>query len=412
MGKISPISNKYIIYAKIKIDGVVERPDVIGAIFGQTEGLLGNDLELRELQRSGRIARIDVNLNVKQGKTEGEIIIPSSLDRAETAIVAAAIETITKIGPCDSKISVEKIEDVRVSKRNFLTERAKELLKNFNENSPESGDITNQVIDSLKMTELVNYGKDRLPAGPNIENASEIIIVEGRADVIVLLKAGIKNVIGIGGTSISETIRGLCKGKNVTVFVDGDRGGDLIIKGLAERIEIDFVAKAPDGKEVEELMQKEIIKALRMKIPYEQYKSNGNSTKRKQTTSRTNTRTNTRTRKQDNRKEQPKRRQYRQRSRLNSNESSKFKEMLDELVGTKGAFILNEELSILGKVPIKELSNTIKSMKTGIYAIVMDGTIDKDIKYAAEKYKIRYLVGTETEARSNKLNIITSEDLK
>ena len=55
MGKISQVSSKYIIHANIDIEGVVDRPDVIGAIFGQTEGLLGADLELRELQKSGRI---------------------------------------------------------------------------------------------------------------------------------------------------------------------------------------------------------------------------------------------------------------------------------------------------------------------------------------------------------------------
>src|SRR3989344_370152 len=101
MGKISPVSAKYIIHSQIQIEGVVDRPDVIGAIFGQTEGLLGADLELRELQRGGRIGRIDVKTEIKAGKTAGEIIVPSSLDKAETAIIGAAIETIQRIGPCN-----------------------------------------------------------------------------------------------------------------------------------------------------------------------------------------------------------------------------------------------------------------------------------------------------------------------
>ena len=65
MGKISPVSSKYIVNASIEIEGIVDRPDVVGAIFGQTEGLLGADLELRELQRSGRIGRIEVNMETK-----------------------------------------------------------------------------------------------------------------------------------------------------------------------------------------------------------------------------------------------------------------------------------------------------------------------------------------------------------
>ena len=74
MGKISQVSAKYIVHAQIQIDGVVDRPDVIGAIFGQTEGLLGSELELRELQRNGKIGRIEVKLDVKAGKSAGEII--------------------------------------------------------------------------------------------------------------------------------------------------------------------------------------------------------------------------------------------------------------------------------------------------------------------------------------------------
>ena len=127
MAKISPVSSKYIVHTQITIEGVVEKPDVIGAIFGQTEGLLGNELELRELQRNGKIGRIEVQLDIRSGKTSGAIIIPSSLDKAETVIIAAALETIQRIGPCNAKVEVKHIEDVRVSKRAYVIERAKEL---------------------------------------------------------------------------------------------------------------------------------------------------------------------------------------------------------------------------------------------------------------------------------------------
>ena len=126
MAKISQVSSKYIVHTTIEIDGIVDKPDVIGAIFGQTEGLLGADLELRELQRSGRIGRIEVNLETKSGKTSGSILIPSSLDKAETSIIGAALEVIQKIGPCSAKIKVQNIEDVRVSKRRFVIDRAKD----------------------------------------------------------------------------------------------------------------------------------------------------------------------------------------------------------------------------------------------------------------------------------------------
>ncbi|MEK6826102.1 MAG: DNA primase DnaG, partial [Nanoarchaeota archaeon] len=267
MGKISPVSSKYIVHSQIQIEGVVDRPDVIGAIFGQTEGLLGSGLELRELQRSGRIGRIDVKLETRSGKTEGAIIIPSSLDKTETAIIAAALETIQRIGPCNATVKIEKVEDVRVSKRNFVIARAKELLKNLTDSVlPDSQEITEEVSQSVRMMDISEYGRDRLPAGPNIDDAEEIIVVEGRADVLNLLKNGIKNIIGLNGTYVPQTIIDLTKQKIVTAFVDGDRGGDLIMKELLDVAEIDYVIKAPDGKEVEELTKKEINKSLRAKI--------------------------------------------------------------------------------------------------------------------------------------------------
>ena len=170
MGKISPVSAKYIVHASIDIEGVVDRPDVIGAIFGQTEGLLGADLELRELQRSGRIGRIEVNIDTRSGKSQGDIIVPSSLDKAETSIIAAALEIIQRIGPCNARIKVSHIEDVRVSKRSFVIERAKELLKQMMDTVlPDSQEIADEVAYSVRVMEIQEYGKDRLPAGPVIE---------------------------------------------------------------------------------------------------------------------------------------------------------------------------------------------------------------------------------------------------
>ena len=273
MAKISPVSAKYIVHATIHIDGVVDRPDVIGAIFGQTEGLLGADLELRELQRSGRIGRIEVNVDTNSGKTNGNITIPSSLDKAETSIVAAALEVIQRIGPCNAKLRTEKIEDVRISKRKFVIERAKELLKNMIDSVlPDSQELADEVTYSVRVMAVQEYGPERLPAGPAIDESDEVIVVEGRADVINLLKHGFKNAIAINGTSVPKSIPELSKKKVITVFVDGDRGGNLIIQELLQVADIDYVTKAPDGKEVEEITKKEIHKALRSRIAAEQAK--------------------------------------------------------------------------------------------------------------------------------------------
>ncbi len=410
MGKISQVAAKYIINAMIEIDGVVDRPDVIGAIFGQTEGLLGADLELRELQRSGRIGRIEVNLGTKSGKTQGEILIPSSLDKAETSIVGAALEIIQRIGPCNSKVKVTKIEDVRVNKRNTVIGRAKELLQDMMDDViPDSQVLSDEVAYSVRVMEIQEYGKSRLPCGPNIENSDEIVVVEGRADVLNLLKYGIKNAIAMNGTSVPEEIVDLSKKKTLTVFVDGDRGGDLIVKELLTSTNIDFVTKAPDGKEVEELTSKEVHKALRSKITAEQAKLEMEEKPEKISNNRQDIkRPNYR---QSNRQYQ--RTPYRK-IKIGEDQKNKFKDMLNDLIGTRGSYILDENLNILGKVPITEIESTIKSLADGIYAIVFDGIIDKNMVNAAEKSSVKFMVAMDSkiEDSETRISILKSNDLE
>jgi len=263
---------KYLVYTNVEILGLVEKPDVVGAIFGQTEGLLGDELDLRDLQKNGRIGRIEVDLNPVDGRTIGVIKIPSSLDMVETCIIAAALETVDRVGPCEARLKITKIEDTRNLKRKVLVDRAKNLLKFLLRTEiPESKEISELVRDEVKTAEIVEYGVDRLPAGPTVDKNNEVIFVEGRADVVNLLKNDITNVVAIGGAKVPRTIVELSKKKEVTVFLDGDRGGDIILNELAQNnVDIDFVARAPTGVEVEELTRKEIIKYLRNKVPFEQ----------------------------------------------------------------------------------------------------------------------------------------------
>ncbi|MGM5482446.1 MAG: DNA primase DnaG [Nanobdellota archaeon] len=437
MAKISPVSSKYIIHATINITGVVDKPDVIGAIFGQTEGLLGADLELRELQRSGRIGRIEVNVDTRSGKTAGTITFPSSLDKAETSIAAAALEIIQRIGPCTAKIKVEKIEDVRVSKRKLVTDRAKQLLKNLMDDSmPDSQELADEVAYSVRVMEITEYGKDRLPAGPNVEDGDEIIVVEGRADVLNLLKHGFKNAVAIGGTGIPESLPELCKKKIVTAFVDGDKGGISIIKELLDTSEVDFVTKAPDGKEVEEITKKEIHKALRSKISAEQAKmdpssldsfygssgrsnnngNNGNNKQYKQQPQQQKKQDNkmqqaNRSKKQQNNNSHQKQQHQSQQLKLQEDEKNKVAAMMEDLIGTRGAYILDRELNILGKVPSSELISTINDLNTGIYAIALDGSVEKEHVGAAEKADIKFIIGMDRKVNSQKVVVLTAEEV-
>jgi DNA primase len=259
---------KYMIKIQFQIKGVVDKPDIVGAVFGQSEGLLGEEMDLRELQKKGRVGRIEVNVHPDGGNTRGEILVPTSMDMAETSVLAAAIETVDKVGPCESQFIVKSIDDVRKDKRAEIAKRAKELLSRLkNEQSPEIDTLTEEIRSDVRAGSLVEYGRDRLAAGPDIDSSDEVIVVEGRADVVNMLKHGVKNVIGMGGSKISRDIVDLSRRKTLVLFVDGDRGGELNARKLHQIANVAFVAVAPDAKEVEELQQKEIIQSLRRRVP-------------------------------------------------------------------------------------------------------------------------------------------------
>jgi len=256
------------------VDGVVERHDVIGAIFGQTEGLFPKEFELRELQKSGKIRRIDIELKSENDRTEGSITIPSSLDRAETAIIAAAIETVDRVGPCDARVNVEKIADIRIDKREKIINRAKELMREWVvKETHDIEKLLEEVASEDKLVQPVHYGRERLTATPNISNSKEIILVEGRADVINMLKSGYKGVIALEGVKVPKSIINLVKRKETTAFLDGDRGGDLILKELMQVARPKYVARAPRNKEVEDLSPEEIKDALAKKVDVDELKA-------------------------------------------------------------------------------------------------------------------------------------------
>src|SRR3972149_1343035 len=257
IAKLAQSTIKYLIEAGFTADGIIEKPDVIGAIFGQTEGLLGQDLDLRELQRTGRIGRIDVELNSEEGKTSGRITIPSSLDSSETALIAASFETIERIGPCNAKVKIANVKDVRMEKREFMMDRARVILERLiGEEIPATAAITEKIKETVRTAQVQEFMG--LPSGPDVADADEIVVVEGRADILTLLKNGVRNCVAIGGTIIPQAIINLTKERVATVFVDGDRGGELILKELMQLADIDYIAKAPEDKEVEELSKKEI----------------------------------------------------------------------------------------------------------------------------------------------------------
>jgi DNA primase len=264
---------KYEIRADIKVNGTVQRKDIIGAIMGQTEGLLGDELELRKLQRTARVGHVDVEMDTKNGKVHGTIIIPSSMDNVETAIIASSLETIDRIGPCNAIIKVLQISDIRATKRTAVVDRAKELLLTM-VNSGEAASKT--VIEEVRSVLTVGTATSfhGLTCGPNVESSTSLIIVEGRNDVRNLLNCGVKNAISADGSgNIKQELIDLANGKeSVTVAIDGDRGGEMLFMQLYDTMKVDHVAQAPVGQEWELLPQKTVTMCLQKKVEASKFK--------------------------------------------------------------------------------------------------------------------------------------------
>ncbi len=400
MGKTYINAVKYEIAATFKIDGIVDKHDIIGAIFGQSEGLLGEELDLRELQKNGKIGRITITLATHGGNTTGRVIVPSSMDMVETSILAAAIETVDKVGPCRASFFIREIQDTRAKKREEVVNRAQQLLeKLMHDQIPESEEIARKVRERVRTSEVQGYGKDKLPAGPAIDDSDSIIVVEGRADVLNLLKNNIKNVIGMDGSKISNTIVELCKKKTVTLFSDGDRGGELIQRKLAALTDVDFVARAPDGKEVEELSRKEIIMALRRKVPLTEV------IERRENASRSFTRREPfRTprpvslpRKRFERRETAEkiaREPPKTASKEDLEEIEKLKPTMNSIKGSLKAKIFDEKMKELEEVSVRDLLKTLKKHKN-THTIVLDGIITKRLLEACEQAGVKRLVGAK-----------------
>ena len=409
---IDPATTKYLIKAHIKADGIIEKSDVVGAIFGQTEGLLGEELDLRELQRSARVGRIEVELESKNGKSEGTVTLPTSLDKVETVILAAAFESIDRVGPCKATITADEVEDVRVVRRKKVIERAKELLnKVMEEGKVEGESIADNVRQAVQVEEIMNYGSEHCPAGPNIEKSDAIIIVEGRRDVLNLLKYGIKNAIAVGGTNIPKTVLELTKERITTAFVDGDRGGELILKELLQTADVDFVARAPQTREVEEIPQKLIMKALKNKIPAEQYAEmydikidkkdkelNGKSSKKQEHSKKEKAEQKhgkpkgPEPKKEEKRVESKEEVSKEEKEKIITEKQKGYGKILDDISGSLKAVLFDNDDKELKKIPVRELTDSLKK-SNNISTVVFDGIITQRLLDIANSKNIKEIVG-------------------
>ena len=367
---------KYVIKASFKVDGVVEKHDVIGAIFGQTEGLFPKEFELRELQKSGKIGRIDIELLSANDKTTGTIVAPSSLDRAETAIIAAAMETVDRVGPCESTVKIDQITDVRVEKRSQIVQRAKELMRNW---VVKEGQEIEKLLDEVqredKKVKAVPYGRERLTATPDISKSDEIIVVEGRADVNNLIKSGVTGVIALEGVKVPNTIKNLAQKKDVIAFLDGDRGGDLILQELLQVAKPTYVARAPRNKEVEELSPEEIQEALAKKVPLEESLAKRAPPEEAPT-----------------RKELPEEAPVKKVSPEEAKAREELVGVVNGLRGTLEAVLLKGDGSQAGRIPVSELVDKLKDAQD-VSVVVFDGIVTGRLIDTAKEKNVNTIIG-------------------
>lgn len=378
---------KYLIKAKMEVDGVVEKHDVIGALFGQTEGLLGNEFDLRNLQDKGRIGRIQVNIRVQGGKTLCEVFVPSNLDRVETALLAAMLETVDKVGPYDAKLVVTDIVDLRLEKLKKIMERATEILTIWGrERTPDVKELIRSIEDMLKVPEPISYGPEELPAGPDIDKSNTIIVVEGRADVINLLRYGINNAIALGGArKVPDTLKKLADEKTVVLLVDGDHGGDLILKEVLRTMKVDYIARAPPGKEVEELVGKELEEALAKKVDVFEYLEKLIKQGIKDAQALLSA--------QKKLRKLPEKAAPEEQA-VTYTLPSKIVEDVKSLYGTLEGILYSADWAQIKRLPVHELVNELDGTEPGkIYAIVFDGIITPRLVEKAMNKDVKVLIG-------------------
>ena len=358
---------KYLVKLKFEVDGVVERADVIGAIFGQTEGLFGPEMNLNELQKSWKVGRIEINLESKNDKTRGEVIIPMSTDIGTSALIAAAVESVDKVGPCSARFNVGAIEDVRAVKRKQIVDRAKLIVRDWSSKTSSEGEnLLKDVTESTKRAKVINYGMENLPAGPGVYSSDLVYLVEGRADVVLFLRAGIENVVALEGTSVPESIIELGKKKRLIAVLDGDRGGDLIEKELGQVVRVEKVLRAPAGKEVEDLTPIDVLNMLKVEAP--------TPARRERAAERAAP-------KAPEEADEP--------------VVAKTKELYPDLNGTLEAILLDHTFQEIGRFPISELVQKMETTSGAEY-LIFDGIVTQRLVESAAKMGVKGIIGHRT----------------
>ena len=371
---------KYHVKLSFEVDGLVERADIVGAIYGQTEGLLGPEMNLNELQRVSKVGRIEVNVSSNENTTTGDVLLPMSTDIDTCALISAAIESIDKVGPFESGFKLNEISDVRASRKEDIVKRAKEIKQKWSTKSVSEGDTMLKDVHEGFSGKITTYGENKLPCSTGIYDSPWIILVEGRADILNLLRAGYDNALAIEGAKIDESIKDFCATKSkVVAFLDGDRAGGMILNELKSVVNIDVELRADPGVEVEELTPQRIADIL-------------SDTKDSM-----------------------------QKESVESKPVSKEDKLLSDIVGkvyneineTLESIALDTNNDQLFKVAISDLVDKL-SIQSGIKYLILDGIITQRLVDGARQAEIECIIGHRIAKLSNSdgINLKTFTELQ
>jgi DNA primase len=391
---------KYHVKLKFEVDGLVEKADIIGAIFGQTEGLLGPEMNLNELQKVSKVGRIEVNVDTRSNMAKGDALIPMSTDISTAALIAAAIESIDKVGPFQAKFALVGIDDIRAIKKKVIVDRAKKIVQDWATKTISEGEeMLKDVYDASKPGKLTTFGKAQLACGSGVFDSDWIILVEGRADVINLLRAGFDNAIAIEGAKIDESITKLAEGKRVVAFLDGDRAGDLILKELQGIVKMDRVVRAPPGREVEDCTPLELAEILRevapVSIPDIVTTDQPQQQERRHTHRKEKQDYPVSTERELSQHPQMIPATHEVDNQDNQEIVSIVRDVYPQINETLEAVVLDGSLKILLKVPVSDLLKRLDGTE-GAKVLVLDGIVTQRLVEAANRAGIEYIVGHRT----------------
>ena len=358
---------KYHVKLSFDVDGLVERADIIGAIFGQTEGLLGPEMNLNELQRVSKVGRIEVTTTSTENTTNGNVLLPMSTDVDTCALISAAIESIDKVGPFDCSFKLDAIDDVRASKKEDIVRRAKEIKQKWSTKSVSEGDTMLKDVHESIAGKVTTYGPNKLPCSTGVFDSPWIILVEGRADILNLLRAGFDNALAINGATIDESIKEMCKSKKkIVAFLDGDRAGGMILQELKSVVNVDIELRADSGVEVEELTPQRVADIL----------NDTNIEMKKLGTSPSTI------------------------SEDDKSLATVISKIYPDLNETLESVALDDKDNQLFKIPISELVNKL-STQTGVKCLILDGIITQRLLDNAKTSGIGCIVGHRAAKLSN-----------